>query len=517
MMQQILNRQNSTQQAEQRVQIHDKYQMEIKLDYSLHSGKRTRYQIDTYIFIPSSLGISEDTYSHSDFYTDVQNYVRLKTPTFQLEEILNMPSSPLCSIATILSDSAWMTEPDVQTDLVNHFKFLRAVLKSAMWRSIIDIRGIGASIDKERSLKIRNLIQSLLVSIGKITADYRSFHQRLKEWDRYQNPTDIKLLTYYQLTDESISLLIEEVLYEGFRLTEKYVNKREQPDLLQQVSEHIQSEINYRRLQGYGSMLQPGERNEEYIFRTSVLKKFTSSILYLSTDIRREGTTLEHVLFALAAGFAMIFATFVAFYFQRQFGMFTYPLFVALVVGYMFKDRIKEICRFYFSQYLRSKLHDRRIIIRTQDRQHQLGFMREKMSFVKEKDIPSEVITARNRQLMTELDNDGQGEGVICYTKDVILFNDAIKKAYIDSPQIPGIHDILRYDVRPYLRKMANPTQRKTHLQNGKLRTVRCQKVYYLNFISVYKRIEPTPSVICRRTLVTLNRKGIQRLTPLPL
>ena len=37
----------------------------------------------------------------------------------------------------------------------------------------------------------------------------------------------------------------------------------------------------------------------------------------------------------------MIFATGIAFAFQQKYGNFTIPLFVALVISYMLKDRIK--------------------------------------------------------------------------------------------------------------------------------------------------------------------------------
>jgi hypothetical protein len=40
---------------EQAVKLHDKYQVEVKLDYELLPGKKTCYQISTYIFMPQSL------------------------------------------------------------------------------------------------------------------------------------------------------------------------------------------------------------------------------------------------------------------------------------------------------------------------------------------------------------------------------------------------------------------------------------------------------------------------------
>ncbi len=47
--------------------------------------------------------------------------------------------------------------------------------------------------------------------------------------------------------------------------------------------------------------------------RVSALKKSTSSVLWLATSTRREGTPWEQVFFAGVAGVSMIFAALVAF------------------------------------------------------------------------------------------------------------------------------------------------------------------------------------------------------------
>ena len=121
----------------------------------------------------------------------------------------------------------------------------------------------------------------------------------------------------------------------------------------------------------------------------------------------------------------MVFATFVAFYFQDRYGNFTFPVFVALVVGYMFKDRIKETGRSLSAKYLQDNLYDHRITINSQNGRHKLGILREKVTFVRENDIPKAVLRARNRDKITDLDNEGQGEHVICYSKEISLFTDA--------------------------------------------------------------------------------------------
>lgn len=67
------------------VQLHDKYQFELKFSYPLdRSRKTTEYHVETYIFIPNNLCVNASTYSKDDFFNDMQKYIRFKTPTVLL-------------------------------------------------------------------------------------------------------------------------------------------------------------------------------------------------------------------------------------------------------------------------------------------------------------------------------------------------------------------------------------------------------------------------------------------------
>ncbi|HKI84146.1 MAG TPA: hypothetical protein VKA63_07410, partial [Candidatus Krumholzibacteria bacterium] len=61
--------------------IHDRYQVELKMGYTLPEEVRsTSYELDLYLYAPRSLGINPETYSKQQFYSDLQTYIRLKTP-----------------------------------------------------------------------------------------------------------------------------------------------------------------------------------------------------------------------------------------------------------------------------------------------------------------------------------------------------------------------------------------------------------------------------------------------------
>lgn len=233
-------------------------------------------------------------------------------------------------------------------------------------------------------------------------------------------------------------------------------------------------------------------------------------MLWLSTSTRREGTTLEQVLFAIAAGVAMVFATLVAFYAQSIYGQFSLPVFVALVVAYMFKDRIKEQGRTWSSSLLSRHLYDYRTVIETQDGRRQLGNVREKVGYLKAESIPPEVIATRGAGPHDEPTFVGHLETVLMYAKLVTLRKDAFAFLAEDGVEITAINDIMRFDIRPFLRKMDDPYEDRLMLKGNKVRTIRCHRTYHLNLVSVFAGEDG--SMTSERTMVVLDRKGIQRI-----
>ncbi len=489
--------------VQQRLEAHDRYQLEFKYNYALAVDKETKYRIATYIFVPHSLDITKETYSRDAFYGDLKNYVRLKTPEFTLRDILEEPQSPFSVIDAILAQDNWPQIPHVSRRLINSFKFLRAILKTSLRDHLDEAR---QALKKGRHNEAVRIVEMMVHCTETITKRYRDYAPELQRPGVRQ-----RVQVSYRLTDESISLLVEERMLRAYLFATAQLDKPEDSPLCRCLEQRIAAEVSYRGAQGYSSIVKPGD-NEEYTFRTSVLKKFTSSVLFLSTSVKREGTTVEQLLYAVAAGLSMIFATVVAFWVQARYGMFSMPLFVALVVAYMFKDRIKELSRILFARFLRNRIYDRRTVIRTLDGEHQLGYLREKMVYLRDEEVPKSVLAARNRQLLTELDNDGQGEQIILYLKQVVLHKGALQKLYPDAPEVRAIHDIMRLDMRPFLRKMDDPYQRRIYLDSGRLHTARLHKVYPINFILVYESSEKDGATISLRRRAILDRSGIVRV-----
>lgn len=496
---------------EQAINPHDRYQIEIKLDYELLDDNTTHYRVYTYFFLPRSLGISEESYSKNDFYRDVQNYIRLKTPDLDLGAFAEREDSPLTAVNQIIATDGWQQDEALKTQLVTQLKLLSAMLKTSMREHFLLIH--KRITDAPHSAKIDhiiyNLVESFLTGTNSLTTNYRAL------FAEFNLPgADGTVFTAYSLTDEYISLLIEDAAIEMYQIVDKHLKNETQAVFQKQLQKVVITESKHRRAMGYDSVLKENDDNETYVFRASVLKRYAASVLYLSTAVKREGVGTEQMLYAIAAGLSMMFATLLAFYFQTVYGNFTAPVFAALVVGYMFKDRIKEFARNIFSAKLKDRLYDRRIDIRSLDGAHKLGVLREKMTFVEEKNIPRTVLQTRNSDLFVNLANAGYGETIIRYTKDVVLYADAFKKVSVDLPSVSGLNDIMRYDVRRFLKKMAEPVQKRPSLADNKLTTINAHKVYHLNLVSRYRVLKPTAEKekAHSRVRVVLDLKGIKRL-----
>lgn len=493
---------------------HDRYQVELKLDYQLDRGKETRYRISTYIFVPRSLGITEESYPKNEIYRDIKNYIRIKTPQMSLRDLIDNDLSPLSMVQQIIHQPGWYLNEEQNEQVIHALRLFGAMFKSSLREhlNLVERRTKVASPGLNIHSLVGNLIDEMILEADKIGVRYRMLYT---DFNMPYVKKDVFLA--HLLVDEYISLLIEEGATELFKIVSEHYQGTHQSQYCQRLDEIVERETEHRNVRGYDSVLRTEDENETYAFRASVIKKYVSGALHLSVEAQREGKGMEQMLLALAAGISMFFATAVAFYFQSVYGSFTFPAFVALVVGYMFKDRIKQFGQTLFAGKLHSNLFDRRIYIKTLDGKYKLATLREKITFMKESEISHEVRVARQKDPFADLDNDQKGETIICHTKDIVLNADLFRKAFTGLPKISGLNDIIRYDIYRYLRKMDDPVEENLLLREGRLEVVHAQKVYHINVVSQYSSASFGNEKIYKRMRLVLNRLGIKRIEYIPL
>ena len=475
---------------------HDDFSFEFKLGYRARSkSRKNRFRINFWIFIPGSLDINRRTYSREDFYKDLRNNIRLITPVFLLRDIAKADSLPFAHLKHSFDLLASSTSKISKADYEYQIKMFSAIFKSAIRDQFRYVFLLQNSSDREL------LFEEIICDIQTVLDRYRSLSGIIKT-----PAISRECYNYYEFGDEFMSTLVENHL---FAILEEHCSQNSDFSLRfnEKIVALIKSEQNHRIEQGYPAVSDnTPENNTNLVFRRDLLKKFIESDLFLDARIKKDGVLTEQIYLSLAAGVSMVFATAVAFSFQQRFGSFTMPLFVALVVSYMLKDRIKELMRHYFAHKKGSKYFDNKTTVSIKN--NQIGWSKEGFDFVPESKIPPEIIKIRNRSALLEADNRYAREKIILYRKMIEIDREKLDEN--SKYSVEGVNEILRVSVNSFINKMDDPRVFLYHLQNGnQISRMESIKVYYLNFIVQLKSGSVDES---KRYRLTINRDGIKNI-----
>lgn len=473
---------------EESTKLHDKYQFEIKWSYLLKEASKQKYDTEIFFFVPNSLGISKHTYGKDDFYKDIKNYIRFKTPEIELKELPNY------SVFQKLAESFHKLTDAGNKKNLNNYKFqlrmMGCICKSAL-RNERDF-----IIKKRKTNEIDFLIEQYVKKCIEVTRKFRD----LKKIITSPKVKD-SAFTVFLLTDEYISNLIEINTYKILKKMKSNFKFRER------LLDLIDKEVEYRTLMKYPTIVKENDDNEEFVFRRSILKKYIESILFLNTRTSKPGMITQQILFGIAAGVAMVFATLVAFQARQHYGNFTLPLLLILVLSYIFKDRIKELLRLFFVKKVRFFHHDFQTEIHT-NKHEKMGICTEDFGFLKKNEIPEKIKIIRNRDPLTEIENNWLEEEVILYRKTIKLNKNKITNHFRDY-KLDGINDIIRVNMNRFLLKMDDPMKKLFINKNSKAKLVKGTRVYHINVVVKY---HTNKEISFKRFRVILQQNGIKRI-----
>lgn len=452
---------------EVKTKIHDRYSIEFKMGFVAGSQPEgSDFMVGMWIFVPASLDITPATFTHAEFYRSVKSNIRLITPQFKLSEIVRGNAVPLTNVTSATDD-----------DYEYQLKFFSAIVKSSVRESR---NVILAAPDGEREELCRSYADDI--------------HEIFRTLDTLRSVSPgVCHKDCHDWCDEFLCNVVAQYSM----------------DLFGQGSPSIASLLHKldsrRAANGYGR-IDPDDNNgnKEFIHRRGVLKKYVESLLFLRVPKKRDGVLMEQAYYSLAAGMAMIFATVVAWAFQRHFGNLTWPLFIALIISYMLKDRIKELMRFWFAHRLSDRYFDNKAKMSVHGTQ--IGSIKEAMDFIPSSKVPADVDAMRNGSHLFSAENDFADESIILYRKKVHL--DINKMQKVSTYSFDGVNDIIRLQVRPFLRKMDDPEQGFFILDgNDVLKAVSCNKDYFVNIVLQYTYGSTTEY---KRFRLDLNRDGIK-------
>ncbi len=431
-----------------RLDVHDKRQLELKLEFRpCARDEKSHYRVETFLFTPASLHVDAETYPRDAFYSDIHNYVRLKTPIMGFDELLALQQSPLVKLERKLEGLTPLAEPDV----IYQAKLLSCVYRAALRRMSGRVSAhcdLPLTDKLSQSQPLDQDLRSDMFDAEKVLARYRTFTRRLQE----TRPVVERTRASLRLVDEYMSLSVEQFFRKAAADMERLPRTGTYTELRKELMADVIREETHRKEHQLRSVLSPTGDNEEYMHRIGFLKKFCMNILFLDVRRQRRNTGIEEALFAVAAGFAMAFATAVAFWAQARFAQLSLNFFLVLVVGYMMKDRIKEGLRRIFSAFASKRLFDRQTQILDPVTKRQIGICKEKLDYGGK--VPPEISALRHADDFLTVSQGELSESVLRYQKQIILDSEMLPRVH---DGISGVTDIIRLSIDHLCRDMDDP------------------------------------------------------------
>ena len=473
--------------------VHDRTHLELAVDYPMEAGQaRSSHEWEAYFFAPESLRLESKNYGKTDIYNDLQSYVRFAVPEVALGDLTGTPLDSLRE--RIAGGDSHL--------IVRELRLFACHVRSA---GVHQSSSIMASLRADRSGRERGLAATarMVVDCHRLTSAFRRILAEL--------PDDDNLATAAVWVDEDVSRVIETLL--GTLATE--LTSGNAPEaLVASVTEGAVAEARYRTDQRLGGVGRAGatKREVEHLeFRRHVLKRFTSSVLWLKPEVRDGARYVLEVLYAIAAGVAMTFAIVATILNGDPRNSDRVWMWAAFAIAaYMGKDRIKASLQSIFSKLVSRHFPDRRWRIRDRERGVVLGEADEQSAFVPFDSLPEDVLELRRATRKHPFEEQARPERVLWHRKVVRLDAERVAEA---DPRFNALSEIFRLDLRRWLAHTDDPKRKIVFADpnEGRVFSAIAPRVY--NIGVVYRlRACGDEEAPWHRIRVVVTRKGIRRI-----
>ena len=478
---------------------HDNFSVEFKFGFDCSmDGVRDEFAVNTWMFVPNSLDINAEIYGKKQFYRDIKSNIRLITPSYLLRDIAKDDSQPLALLRAAMEKVATSLQPADMSAYEYHLKMFAAIFKSALRDQATHLRNAASLTDADY------LVEDFLTNANAVLGKFRALYAIIDV------PTvSDQTRSYYRLCDEFITHMVE---IQAIRIV-RHIDSEEQiphvKEIRQRFAQMVMEQRQYKVQKGYGVLNGEVTHDRRLVYHRGMLKKFIESDLYISLDKKKDGVAVEQILYSIAAGVAMIFATGVAWFTQVKYGNITWPLFVVLVVSYMLKDRIKELMRYYFAHKLGDKYFDKRADISIGRKL--VGVMKEGFDFISWSRVPDRVKKLREQTSSIADETRIFEEKILLYRKHLTI-DDKLLQSDVDYP-MKGINEIMRLHLTRFTQKMDNPTVPiDTFDKDGNVVTIQVQKSYYINLVF---QLQHGEEVEYHHFRITMTRDGVLHVVEL--
>lgn len=449
---------------------HDDFSVEFKFGFNCtENGITDEFTVNAWMFVPNSLDINPENYGKKQFYRDIKSNVRLITPVFLLSEMVQEDSLPMKSLRDAMEEVVRNPSQADMDQYEYHLKMFAAIFKSSLRNHSLHLRTSKDNLSSDYFIK--DYADTAALILKRFRTLYRIINVPTSS-DTVRN--------YFRYCDEFMSHVLEVQ-------TVRIIRKMDASPEAKQLSAGreilvglIMQERKYKESREYGIVNGDPAHDRQLIYHRGMLKKFIESELYINLNKKKDGMAVEQLYYSIAAGVAMIFATAVAWLIQVRYGNITWPLFVALVISYMLKDRIKDLMRFYFAHRLGNKYYDKKASVTIGKKR--VGEIKEGFDFISLPKTPQEVIRLREKASNVEDEHRIYEEKIMLYRKRVKI--DDVALSSNDDYPMSGINDIVRLHMSRFTNKMDNSSVPvKNFDKDNNIYSIDVQKIYFINIV----------------------------------
>lgn len=509
------------------IEQHDRYNFEVKLDYTLvEDFPKNKYELEIYFFIPNALQVNQSTYHTEDFYSDLSNYIRFKTPQMALSGLLN-PNNSKSPFTIIYKHLEHIKNGDTSMehfDRINYeHRVLGCILKSTLRDQAELFLKNRIVVNSDSNPHIINGFNPVDEGELEFFEDLEEIQNRLKKLEIdlqiAQIPVDIS--ETFTFVDKYISRQITE--YCG-RIYQQIFNPKNSDSgdisptenaLKSKLTSILNNEAAKVNPLNSKFQIQSNKSNENIPYWDGILKKFVQSVLYLSTNPSKEKSKALQIFYSLAAGAAMFISILLGFLVVDNLAHNTYAYITLLIVVYMLKDRFKEWIRMGSAKFMNKFFPDRKFLIYDTVHENKIGFSKETVRYLPLSQVPQDIINIRERGAKISIESRGKPEVVYKYVKMVELKTEKIKEFH---ERHRNVNDIIRFNIKRFLQYADDPetTEILWDPESHQVKKIKCIKVYHLNVIFRLRSISskyPTSPLYYKKIRVVLDQTGIRRVT----
>ena len=415
------------------IRKHDDHQFEVKVAYPLQrQAAADRYALDMFIFLPYQFGVNSDTCSLDEFFEDLSSYTRFKTPELSLEEVNDAENalSPLTRVQRQLESACRSGQWD-QMHLRYELRVLANVVRVQVRESAAAIRlRVRDRASPDRQREVSAAIDRLLEGL---TTTLRRFRELRGAFESPSAPPEMRAV--YEAVDEHMSNEAEKLLLRLMEFLRKQAADLDLQAPWRRLAAAVSGETAHRRARGYPTIVsRDARRNEHFLCRVELLKKFCASVLSLSEEKLPAVGRARQALYAVAAAIAMAFTVLAAWLVGRFYPTNSLPFAIVAIIAYAFKDRIKDFLRDLSARLLPMWTSDRSIKLTDPQYGMEVGRTRENLFWLDRARVPEDILKARQCRDPLEQAVAEPTEVILHYAKKVRIMT----RAHLPEPRALG-------------------------------------------------------------------------------